>query len=565
MPKRKREEKKSKSSKRRKVSVADELLSGYSNESNPFGDSNLTSQFVWKKKIQQDKDDGKVTSSKKKNKKKEEKKRLKSVKREIEKTKQRREEREREKRQWEEEISLIERERNKQDSEDWETREITFHLKQAKDRSEIRIKEGRAKSIDWIYQWVMLGYSSDKDKEHERQKLYPIYNPCYLIEDLTLEQLQELVDDIQIILSTQNNFTGAYETLLILCNYEIDKRNGIQDAMKTLEDLKVTELFIGKSSKELEELQEEVQNMLNAGGPIDVVYWENILKISHLFKARATLSEMHKNILDKRFKLVGTEIPHDAIPPKSSISSNDDNSGQVNFQGSQSSNEISVEKYLSHNLEVLDSNDNLQHSDDQTIDFERDYKTLAKQRLKALEEDAKKFENAKKDKDEISTEDLLVKRERERGLEENEEEFTMEVDLVQKKHDEEYNQYPKNDLYRPRKPKYYNRIKTGFEWNKYNQTHYDQDNPPPKIIQGYKFNIFYPDLIDPSKSPTFVVEKSEEDTTIIRFHAGPPYEDIAFRIVNKEWESSHRKGYRCVFDRGVLQLWFNFKRYRYRR
>merc|ERR1712039_452075 len=23
--------------------------------------------------------------------------------------------------------------------------------------------------------------------------------------------------------------------------------------------------------------------------------------------------------------------------------------------------------------------------------------------------------------------------------------------------------------------------------------HYDHDNPPPKIVQGYKFNIFYPD------------------------------------------------------------------------
>ena len=29
----------------------------------------------------------------------------------------------------------------------------------------------------------------------------------------------------------------------------------------------------------------------------------------------------------------------------------------------------------------------------------------------------------------------------------------------------------------------------GFEWNKYNQTHYDIDNPPPKIVQGYKFNV----------------------------------------------------------------------------
>jgi hypothetical protein len=37
---------------------------------------------------------------------------------------------------------------------------------------------------------------------------------------------------------------------------------------------------------------------------------------------------------------------------------------------------------------------------------------------------------------------------------------------------------------------------TGYEWNKYNQTHYDYDNPPPKVVQGYKFNILYHDLID---------------------------------------------------------------------
>lgn len=46
-----------------------------------------------------------------------------------------------------------------------------------------------------------------------------------------------------------------------------------------------------------------------------------------------------------------------------------------------------------------------------------------------------------------------------------------------------------SDKYRPRKPTYLNRVMTGFDWNKYNQTHYDMDNPPPKIVQGYKFNV----------------------------------------------------------------------------
>lgn len=154
-----------------------------------------------------------------------------------------------------------------------------------------------------------------------------------------------------------------------------------------------------------------------------------------------------------------------------------------------------------------------------------------------------------------------------------------------------------HDKYRPRKPKYFNRVHTGYEWNKYNQTHYDHDNPPPKIVQGYKFNIFYPDLVDKIKAPLYSLEKdgSNGETCIIRFHAGPPYEDIvsfldlvvrffsflvngfhrinfsalivsqAFRIVNKEWEYSHKKGFKCTFERGILHVYFNFKRYRYRR
>jgi hypothetical protein len=62
-----------------------------------------------------------------------------------------------------------------------------------------------------------------------------------------------------------------------------------------------------------------------------------------------------------------------------------------------------------------------------------------------------------------------------------------------------------HDKYRPRKPKYFNRVHTGYEWNKYNQTHYDHDNPPPKTVQGYKFNLFFPDLIEKHKAPTYTI------------------------------------------------------------
>ena len=82
------------------------------------------------------------------------------------------------------------------------------------------------------------------------------------------------------------------------------------------------------------------------------------------------------------------------------------------------------------------------------------------------------------------------------------------------------------------------------------------------MLKSVKFNIFYPDLIDKSKAPTYKIikEPGNEETVLLMFSAGPPYEDIAFRIVNREWEFSHKRGFKSSFDRGCLSLWFQFRR-----
>jgi len=169
----------------------------------------------------------------------------------------------------------------------------------------------------------------------------------------------------------------------------------------------------------------------------------------------------------------------------------------------------------------------------------------------------------------------LYEREVARGVGDNEEIFTGEEEVT--------TTGPKPawaSKYRPRKPRYFNRVQMGYEWNKYNQTHYDHDNPPPRVVQGYKFNIFYPDLIDKTKAPTYRIEREggrkrgqsfapagEEDTCLIRFTAGPPYEDLAFRIVDKEWDYSAKRerGFRSSFDKGILQLHFQLKKIYYRK
>jgi hypothetical protein len=154
-------------------------------------------------------------------------------------------------------------------------------------------------------------------------------------------------------------------------------------------------------------------------------------------------------------------------------------------------------------------------------------------------------------------------------LEDGDVAFTGEVDLRRDEDGNDRELYWWHNKYKPRKPRYFNRVHTGYEWNKYNSTHYDHDNPPPKTVQGYKFNVFFPDLIDKSKAPTYKLERDassiNDDTCILRISSGPPYEDVAFRIVNKEWEYSHKRGFKCTFERGIFHLYVNFKRPRYRR
>lgn len=45
--------------------------------------------------------------------------------------------------------------------------------------------------------------------------------------------------------------------------------------------------------------------------------------------------------------------------------------------------------------------------------------------------------------------------------------------------------------------------------------------------------------------------------------ASTPSERILPHV--QEWEYSHKKGFKSTFERGILHLYFNFKRARYRR
>ena len=63
--------------------------------------------------------------------------------------------------------------------------------------------------------------------------------------------------------------------------------------------------------------------------------------------------------------------------------------------------------------------------------------------------------------------EAMFRAEAERDMDEEEELFNVEESLPNPE------TYSWEDKYRPRKPRYLNKVHTGYEWNKYNQTHYE--------------------------------------------------------------------------------------------
>uniref|UniRef100_A0A1J3K151 Splicing factor Cactin n=1 Tax=Noccaea caerulescens TaxID=107243 RepID=A0A1J3K151_NOCCA len=555
-------------------------VSGYSNDSNPFGDSNLTETFVWRKKIEKDVHHGVPLEEFSV---KAEKRRIKERMTEVEKVKKSREERAVEKARHEEEMALLARERARAEFQDWEKKEEEFHFDQSKVRSEIRLREGRLKPIDVLCKH--LDGSDDMDIE--------LSEPYMVFKGLTVKDMEELRDDIKMYLDSDRATpmrVRYWEALIVVCDWELAearKRDALDRARVRGEEppaellaqerglhagveADVRKLLDGKTHSELVELQLDIESQLRSGSAKVVEYWEAVLKRLDIYKAKACLKEIHAEMLRKHLHRLEqlSEGEEDAEVNPGLTPIVEENEEEINNMNPSDAEETFSPEPIAEEEEADAAGSfspELMHGDDreEAIDPEEDKKLLEMKRMIVLEKQKKRLKEAMVSKPAPAEDNLELKAMKVMGaMEEGDAVFgsNAEVNL-----DSEV--YWWHDKYRPRKPKYFNRVHTGYEWNKYNQTHYDHDNPPPKIVQGYKFNIFYPDLVDKIKAPIYTIEKdgTSSETCMIRFHAGPPYEDIAFRIVNKEWEYSHKKGFKCTFERGILHLYFNFKRHRYRR
>ncbi|KAI1371793.1 mid region of cactin-domain-containing protein [Hypoxylon crocopeplum] len=429
--------------------------------------------------------------------------------------------------------------------------EDKFVLKQSKKKADIRVREGRAKPIDLLaFNLRYVDTEHDVFDDDDADADIDVPPPNAVIDGLKESELDELGSDITSYhtLETNTRNKDYWKSLQTLC---ADRRQrlkpmGPEERAVSSVIADVDKIMGPKNLEQLEKLEGQIQAKLRSDEVVDTDYWEQLLKSLQIFKAKANLKSIYEAIKESRIKLLRERDPEKA----KALVESDSVGGTVRAEPkdklatsiSKSQNNVAVAPSASNQASAPPPG---------TARFATGGNEDFSQATKALYE-----------------------REVARGIGENEEIFAAEETVPSSAKPQWA------DKYRPRKPRYFNRVQMGYEWNKYNQTHYDHDNPPPKVVQGYKFNIFYPDLIDKTKAPTFKIIREhgrrkgesfapagEEDTCLIRFIAGPPYEDIAFRIVDREWDYSAKKdrGFRSSFDKGILQLHFQFKKIYYRK
>ncbi|KAE9406027.1 hypothetical protein BT96DRAFT_963717 [Gymnopus androsaceus JB14] len=557
-------------------------LSVYSATDNPFHDVNLGQQFRWHKKNEKERKQGmSVAESQRRD-----AVRRQEAKEELERLNKRRAEREVEQRLREEEEMRMQRLQESAQMSDWLSKEGDFQLEQERSRAAIRIREKRAKAIDFLA--LNLKYVNPPDEENEDKAEdagleIDLDEPYNILDNLSNDQVEELHEDIERYMTLEQTDTNIdfWTNMMVVCKDRLDRikagqRMGVEAAAVVESD--IAALLSGKSYGELASLQRQIQDKLTSGEPVDTDYWEALLKKILVWKAKVNLKSLHEVVVRNRLEQLRKRQRDEALQAQEELLAGvakTASSGVPVLNDATSIAEVEetlVEPYDRSMSPPLIDITKLP-AEERQIDIlteEEDRRNLFKLRrtvaasrfvpkLAQPEPEAQDEEAIASSADMAS--EALYRAEAERELDEEEELFNMEENIVNP------TSYNWEDKYRPRKPRYFNRVHTGYEWNKYNQTHYDTDNPPPKVVQGYKFNVFYPDLIDKSKAPTYkiVKEPGNDETVLLMFSAGPPYEDIAFRIVNREWEFSHKRGFRSAFDRGCLSLWFNFRRNFYRK
>ena len=412
---------------------------------------------------------------------------------ELGKLKKQREEREAELQLIEMERHRMRRDRELQSLGNWEEKEEQFHLEQAKQRAATRLMEGRPQPIDLF---VISIYLNDEAKTFDGCRPF-LEDPFSLFRDLNLKEMDALEEEVQFFLTYEKDEVPLqyWQAVIVTCKDELVKARNmdrIQRSSSTGRQYSKSEAhtmtsvaFTGldymqpqvlreihqrlkdKTYEQLLILHQSVEQKLAAGGAIDVEYWETLLKVVSIMRARLRIRHAHLDAIQCRVQHLEREGRHrDAqrLQDAMALSGRPLQLGEQTEETSEIKESTSGEEPTS--LETVTSNldRDLEESGSAMPEIEPED-------VQSSMDDAVTQIQATRILQEVPVWDASDESERMFQIEaaremDSDEEVMQSEPILESARDAvtERRLHLIHGRFKPRKPRYFNRIQTGFEW-----------------------------------------------------------------------------------------------------
>jgi hypothetical protein len=381
-----------------------------------------------------------------------------------------------------------------------------FHLQQAIMRSKIRIESGRATPIDLLAKYVN---TTEDEVDIEIQE------PYHLLRGLNVADLEDLLEDIEIYRRIEKDTNWEFwKDITVVCEDEIQKlkqmernergergaerRGGINDSVTT----EVSSVFKGKTYGQLIALEQQINSKITSpGSGTDIGYWESLLQQLKAHMARAQLKDKHQAMLRKKlFQLKqeqsdelgvsGTPLFPSTVSVKAGEVGSDIKGDTIAQEDVGKLEEAVIQKEVAITGERAGPSSGAtgqEVQESETLIAEEDLLEQAYAEYEDGRYSPKLFKTMDVEEElvEIPEDDIarqLANRERvlcggmlvgdhsevemKRKVDEDgmaTEEYTFNSEVAIENQDLLW-----KEKYRPRKPRFLNRVHTGFEWNKYN-------------------------------------------------------------------------------------------------
>ena len=209
---------------------------------------------------------------------------------------------------------------------EWVAQEDDFVLKQAKKKAGIRVKEGRAKPIDWLAVTLrVVDPTRDLLDDEVEEKDLDFVDPDSVFDGLAEDQLSELRKDIEIYMNLEKNKKNRdyWRTMQIICK-DRQKRlraSGPEGRAVSSVASDIDKLLGPKTYEQLEKLEDQIRSKLDSDEPIDTDYWQQLLDSLLVWKAKAKLKKVYQDVLDSRLDALRQENEQKAIRARQNLAS----------------------------------------------------------------------------------------------------------------------------------------------------------------------------------------------------------------------------------------------------